>query len=159
MDTETNQAVIHKYIDEFWSQGKVELASEIISPAYTRTDPATSWVTGDREGVKQLMLSFRAAFPDLHFDTHEIIPSGNKVVVRWTGTGTHQGKLLGIAPTRKLINIMGASIYEVSGGQMVGEYTVWDSLGMMQQLGVIPSQGKARVSLYSPKYQKVNSRK
>jgi steroid delta-isomerase-like uncharacterized protein len=138
METEKNQVVVHRYIDEFWSEGKVELAEELISPAYTRTDPSTPWVTGDREGVKQVMLSLRSAFPDLHFDTQELIPTGDKVIVRWTATGTHQGELLGIAPSGMSVSIMGTSIYRLSGGQMVDEYTIWDSMGMMQQLGVIP---------------------
>jgi predicted ester cyclase len=84
------------------------------------------------------MLSLRSAFPDLHFDTQELIPTGDKVIVRWTATGTHQGELLGIAPSGMSVSIMGTSIYRLSGGQMVDEYTIWDSMGMMQQLGVIP---------------------
>ena len=139
MNIEKNQDVIHRYIYDFWNQGKPELAEELISPAYTRTDPATPWVTGDREGIKQLMMAFRSSFPDLHFEAQEVIPAENTVVVRWAATGTHKGELLGIAPTGKPVNIMGTSIYRLSGGQMVDEYTIWDSMGMMQQLGVIPS--------------------
>jgi steroid delta-isomerase-like uncharacterized protein len=139
MSTEKNQIVIKRYIDEFWSQGKVELATELISPDYTRTDPSTPWVTGDREGIKQLMLALKAAFPDLTFTSKEVITNADTVVVYWTTTGTHQGELLGIAPTRKTVDIMGTSIYHLADGQMVGETTVWDTFGMMQQLGVIPA--------------------
>ena len=139
MGAERNKTVVHKYIDEFWSKGQEELATELISPEYTRTDPSTPWVSGDREGVTQLMLGLRAAFPDLNFISQEVITGADTVVVGWTATGTHQGELLGIPPTGKAVNIMGTSIYHLAGGQMVGETTVWDTLGMMQQLGVIPS--------------------
>jgi steroid delta-isomerase-like uncharacterized protein len=87
----------------------------------------------------QLMLALRSAFPDLHFEIQELVTSEDKVVVRWTATGTHQGQLLGIAPTGKSITVMGTSFYRLAGNQLVDECTVWDTMGMMQQLGVIPT--------------------
>jgi len=139
METEKNRAVARRYIDEFWSKGKLELADELVNPAFTRIDPSTPWVSGDRDGVMQLMLALRSAFPDLHFEIQELVTSEDKVVVRWTTTGTHQGQLLGIAPTGKSTTVMGISFYRLVGNQLVDECTVWDTMGMMQQLGVIPT--------------------
>ena len=61
----------------------------------------------------------------------------------WTGTGTHQGDLLGMAPTQKPAKVMGIWIHHLAGGKIVESWNVWDTLGMLQQLGVIPAPGQA----------------
>ena len=63
------------------------------------------------------------------------------MVTRWTGTGTHQGDLLGMAPTGKGAKVMGIWIHRLAGGKIVESWNVWDTLGMLQQLGVIPALG------------------
>jgi SnoaL-like polyketide cyclase len=71
------------------------------------------------------------------------IAEGDTVVTRWTGTGTHQGDLLGMAPTGKPAKVMGIWIHRLAGGKIVESWNVWDTLGMLQQLGVIPAPGSA----------------
>ena len=61
----------------------------------------------------------------------------------WTGTGTHQGDLLGMAPTQKPATVIGIWIHRLAGGTIVESWNVWDTLGMLQQLGVIPAPGQA----------------
>ena len=63
----------------------------------------------------------------------------HQVVSRWTLKGTHQGEFLGIAPTGKRVSISGISIHRISGGKIVAEWQEWDSLSLMQQLGVVPT--------------------
>lgn len=142
METEKNKAVVGRYIEEFWNQGKDSIVDEIISDDYIRHDPSTPQVSGDKEGIQQLMKAFRVAFPDLHFTIEDQVPAEDKVAVRWTSTGTHQGDLMGIPPTGKSIAINGISIYRLAGNKLNGEWTIWDSMGMMQQLGVIPVPGQ-----------------
>jgi steroid delta-isomerase-like uncharacterized protein len=139
MTIEENKAVVGRYIEEFWNQGKASVAAEIISSDYTRHDPSTPWVSGDREGVQQLMIALRSAFPDLHFTIEDQIVAEDTVVVRWRATGQHQGELLGIPATGKPITVTAISIYRLAGGKLSQEWTNWDSLGMMQQLGVVPA--------------------
>ncbi len=61
------------------------------------------------------------------------------MVTRWTGRGTHQGEFMGVAPSENRIEISGITINRVSGGKIVEIWTIFDALGMMQQIGAIPS--------------------
>jgi predicted ester cyclase len=63
-------------------------------------------------------------------------------VVRWTARGTHRGELRGAAPTGKPVVITGISILGVANGKIAEHRLNWDTLGMLQQLGVIPPTGE-----------------
>ena len=72
------------------------------------------------------------------------------VVTRWTGSGTHSGELMGIAPTRKKVKVPGVWIHRFSGGKIVESWNAWDTLGMLTQLGVnnvLGTTGGDRVNL------------
>jgi len=64
------------------------------------------------------------------------VAEGDRVVVRWTGCGTHRGKLENIAPTDRKVTVTGIDIVHISGGKVREYWTNWDTLGMSQQLGV-----------------------
>jgi predicted ester cyclase len=67
-----------------------------------------------------------------------MIAEGDKVVWRWRITGTHRGELNGIPPTGKPISITGIVISRFAGGKWAEDYVNWDTLGMLQQIGVVP---------------------
>ena len=69
---------------------------------------------------------------------------GNMVATRWTGRGTHTGELMGIPPTGKQVTVVGITISRVEDGKVVEEWTNWDTLGMLQQLGVVPELAGAQ---------------
>jgi steroid delta-isomerase-like uncharacterized protein len=91
------------------------------------------------EGVKQMANIFHTAFPDMAGTVDDVIVDGNKVAVRFTGTGTHQGEFFGIPPTGKAIKSTGINIFRIEAGKIVEHWNNADDLGLMQQLGVIPS--------------------
>ena len=92
------------------------------------------------EALVQFFDDLFTAFPDVERKVEDQFTDGmNHVVTRWTMTGTHQGEFLGIAPTGKRVSITGISIHRISGGRIVQEWHEWDSLGFMQQLGVVPT--------------------
>src|SRR5713101_3260858 len=70
------------------------------------------------------------------FTIEEMIAEGDKVVVRWTARGTHQGAFRGIPPTGKQVTITGVEIHRVVGGKIVEGWRKWDRMDVMQQLGV-----------------------
>ena len=78
------------------------------------------------------------AFPDLHWTLEDIIVEGDKVAVRYTITGTHKGKFMGIPPTNKKITMWQIGIHHIVGDKLVESWTINDSLSAMQQLGVVP---------------------
>jgi len=81
------------------------------------------------------------AFPDLEYTQEDLIAEGDRVVERWTARGTHKGALFGIPPTGKQITSTGILIHRIVDGKIVAFVEVADGLGLMQQLGVVPSMG------------------
>ena len=93
-----------------------------------------------KEGVRQLFSMYRAAFPDLRMEPEDVLASGEKVVARVLATGTHQGEFLGIPATGRRIEVAVIDIMRFGEDGLVHEHWgLFDSLGMMQQLGAIPA--------------------
>ena len=97
--------------------------------------------TLDLEGYKQNLAMVFAAFPDLHLTIEDMIAEGDKVVTRFTIHGTHRGQFQGIPPTGKQFTATGIAISHLVNGSGIELRMEYDYLGMLQQLGVIPSMG------------------
>jgi len=82
------------------------------------------------------------AFPDLHFTVEDMIAEGDKVVARLTARGTQAGAFMGIPPTGKQASITAIDINHMAGGKSVEHWLEMDTLGLLQQLGVIPAPGQ-----------------
>ena len=128
------------YVSQVWSRGKLELVDELVAPSCRTHDPAApGGEFAGPEGVKQLVAMYRSAFPDTAFELQDLIQEGDKVAARITATGTHKGTLMGIAPTGKRVSISGIVITQFRDGKQVESWSSYDQLGMLQQLGVVPS--------------------
>jgi steroid delta-isomerase-like uncharacterized protein len=92
-----------------------------------------------REGFKALNVMFRSAFPDVWVDVDAIVAEGDRVAARWTSTGTHQGDLFGIPATGRKVKVTATVVYRVEDGRLAEGWINRDDVGMMRQLGVIPS--------------------
>jgi predicted ester cyclase len=77
------------------------------------------------------------AFPDARYTVEDQLAEGEKVLTRWSCIGTHKGELMGIAPTGKLVRISGMLTDRIVDSKIVEEWSEWDALGMMQQMGVV----------------------
>src|SRR5688572_19856225 len=99
MSVEANKAVLRRLLEEATNQGNLDLYDELCDPNYVYHD-AFMPMQGIA-ALKQSTAMFRAAFPDLHVTIEALIGEGETVVMRWTLRGTHQGELMGIAPTNK----------------------------------------------------------
>ena len=86
---------------------------------------------------------FRGAFPDSHFTVEDMVAEGDKVVTRKTFHGTHEGEFMGIPPSGRSVSMGLIDIVRISEGRVVEHWSEGDSLGMMQQLGVIPRPGQS----------------
>jgi predicted ester cyclase len=92
--------------------------------------------------MKQLIGTYQTAFGNATWTVHEMLDAAaDTVVTRWTGSGTQTGELLGIAPTDKSVSVDGIWLHRIAGGKIVESWNVWDTLGMLQQLGVVPKLG------------------
>ena len=145
MSTEDNKALVRRAIEGIINQGNLGMADELFASDYVYAAPGTPEMRGP-EGLKQLIGMYRAAFPDIQLTVGEQIAEGDTVVTRWRGTGTHQGELMGVAPTGKRVTVEGMILTRCATGKIVEEFEILDSLGMLQQLGAIPAAGQAPVS-------------
>jgi steroid delta-isomerase-like uncharacterized protein len=141
MSTEENKAIARRDVEEVWNQGKLDVIDEIFATDYVGQFVGSPDFHGP-EGCKQFVTMYRTAFPDFHVTVHDMIAEGDKVVTRWTATGTHKGELMGISPTGVQETHTGINIGRISGGKIVEEWSSWDALGMLQQLGVVPPIGQ-----------------
>ena len=92
-----------------------------------------------KEGVKQLFRMYRKGFPDLRMEAEDILVSGDKVVARVRGTGTHEGEFMGMPATGKSVDVQLIDIIRFGDDGLAHEHWgVFDALKMMQQLGAIP---------------------
>jgi steroid delta-isomerase-like uncharacterized protein len=91
------------------------------------------------EGLAQFVTMIRSAIPDLRITIEDDMAEGDKVVTRWIGQGTHQGELMGIAPTGNQVTFTGITIHRIEATKIVEEWSNWDALGVMHQIGVDPS--------------------
>lgn len=139
MPTEENKAITRRFLEEIFTGGNLELVDELFAPDFILHDSSVPQEVRGVEALKQYITMYRAAYPDTHFTVEDQIAEGNEVVTRWTGQGTHQGELMGIPPTGNQVTVTGIEVDRVSGGKIEESWVSYDALGMMQQLGIVPS--------------------
>jgi len=93
----------------------------------------------DGEGWRQFIGAFFGGFPDMRLVVEDIVAAGDRVAVRWTFQGTHQGEFLGIPPTGKQVTMSAIEINRVHDGKVAEHWVQFDQLGLLRQLGAIPS--------------------
>jgi steroid delta-isomerase-like uncharacterized protein len=142
MSTEQNKTVVRRFFDEVCNQRKLEIADELVAATHTLHDPSIPGAKPGPKGLAQTIATYQNAFNDAHWAVEEVLAENDKVVVRWTGHGTHTGELPGIPPTGKRVTVPGVWIFRIAGGQIAESWDVWDTMGMLQQLGVIPAPGQ-----------------
>jgi len=140
MSTEENKALIRRFVEEIVNKGNIALIDELVAANYIDHSSPPGAPSGI-EGSKQFTNLFRMAFPDIHITLDDLIAEGDKVVSRFTMRGTNKGEFLGIPPTGKQVTITGIHIDRFAGGKLVEHWGQQDTLGLMQQLGVIPAMG------------------
>jgi steroid delta-isomerase-like uncharacterized protein len=139
MSVEENKAtLLNKHLKMF-NEGNLSIADEIISPKYVYHGPVGEFK--GPEGVKQMVQTFRVAFPDGTFTIDDMVGEGDKVAVRYTWTGTHKSELMGIAPTGKQITMTAAYFYRFENGKEVEALPYSDMSALYQQLGITPPTG------------------
>jgi len=132
-----NKAVIRAFVEDVINQGRFERANDLVVENFIELDPLPGQQQG-REGLKEVIGAMRAAFPDIHWVLDEMIAEDDKVVSRFTWTGTHHGSFLGIPPTGRKVSVKGVVIDRLEAGRMADSRILMDTMSMMQQLGVIP---------------------
>jgi steroid delta-isomerase-like uncharacterized protein len=140
--TQQNRDTIERFAREAFNEGNLDVADEVYSPTYVYHGGGSPEERTPEE-VKRFVGLYRSAFPDLHTTVEDTISEGETVAYRWTARGTHEGELMGIAPTRREVEIIGITIARFADGKIVEEWNQFDQLGMLQQVGAIPAPEQA----------------
>jgi steroid delta-isomerase-like uncharacterized protein len=124
-----------------WNGGDLDALDDVVAPDYLFHDPADPAMSRGPEGAKQMVRAFRTAFPDLRLTIADEIAEGDKVVQRLTATGTHRGPLMGISPTGTSVTMSSIEIMRIAGDKIAEHWDEFDMLGVLQQLGAVPTPG------------------
>jgi steroid delta-isomerase-like uncharacterized protein len=139
MSAQENKEKARRMLEEAFGQGKVEIVEEILDPDFVCYDPnSESGAVRGAETIKQEIEWFRNAVPDLTYTVEDQVAEGDKVVSRYTATGTHKGEFFGVAPSGNRIEMSGIQIDRFDeSGKMVEEWPEYDLLGAMKQMGAV----------------------
>jgi steroid delta-isomerase-like uncharacterized protein len=126
------------YFEEIWDKGNLHLIDELFTTNFVRHGPtATEGEVRGKEGFESLVSMYRSALPDLLIPIEDQIAEADRVVTRWRAHGTHQGELMGNAPTGNPASVTGILVDRITGGKIEEEWVDYDTLHLMQQIGAL----------------------
>ena len=133
--------IAREYVEN-WNRRDWKAYRELLDDQYTYTGGDGETQRGPEAGVGVGQM-FANAFPDGRIDVREIHTAGDTAIVEFTGSGTHRGDLMGIAPTGRRLSIPVITVLTVRGGKIVSEREYMDMAHLMRQLGVMPAAATA----------------
>jgi predicted ester cyclase len=129
--------MVLRYVEEVSNRHDLDAIDELVSPGYVNRAATTDeYRHGGARRIWEWLLS---VFPDHRFDVEDAAADGETVAVRGTCSGTHEGELMGIAPTGKRFAAQQSHWFRVVDGRLAEHWAVKDDLGMLRQLGIMPS--------------------
>ena len=137
MSAEQNIALVHRMYAAL-DAGDIAAVPELFDPAWVNYDPSMPPLRG-HPGAQQLISILTTAFPDFHTILDDVIVEGDLIAARMTHTATHRGVFLGIPATDRHAVVTATGIFRVTNGRLLESRVVFDALGLLQQLGIIPA--------------------
>ncbi len=135
-----NRDIVRQFIEEVLNQGDIEASGKFFHQDMVEQVPLPGQGPG-LDGLKAILRGMRAAFPDMHWKVEEQIAEGDKVMTRFEWTGTHRGPFAGVPATGRPVKVWGMVVDRFEAGKIADTRIIMDTMGMMMQLGVIPSPG------------------
>ncbi len=141
------KAIVRRWNDEGWSGGKYDLVYELIAPTTTVHGAGGQAVGMGPEGFRDLIQTWREAFPDGYMTVDDLIVETDVVAIRNTWHGTHTGKdFYGIPASGAWVDVTSIGLDRVKDGKVVEGWGELDMVGMMQKLGALPLVGPGAVA-------------
>jgi steroid delta-isomerase-like uncharacterized protein len=153
MSLEENKAIVRKMI-EMWNRGDVDAALEYWSGdainhgRFADGDPRELRIPRGSDGLRRVLLSLQAAFPDRRWQVQDIIAEGDRVVCRLTVSGTHRGipampveggaLLQAIPPAGKHYSVQHIHVFRIAEGRIAEHWAARDDLALLEDLGGLP---------------------
>jgi steroid delta-isomerase-like uncharacterized protein len=131
-----HKALVRRWFQEVWCEGSTSTIDELLSDAVVIHGLGPQDLHGPA-GFKNFFSAYRNAFPDVSIKVDDLVAEGDRVVARWSGSGTHLGDGLGLPATGKKVQFRGVTIVRVEQGKLAEGWNEFDQLGVFQQLGVV----------------------
>ena len=141
MLTDHNKIVVRRFFEEANDQERFDLLDELTTDDIVLHTPAPIEARG-REGLRQLVSFFRAAFPIQHTEIHALIAEDDLVVAHHTHYATNDGSFMGMPPTGREVVVQGIEIFRLADGRIAEFWHHDDMLSLFQQLGIVPAPGQ-----------------
>ena len=136
-EVKVNIEIVSRFEHAF-REGDQATIDELCHPGLVDHNPAPG-EEPTLAGFKQKVAGFKASFPDLKEDLHDIIASGDTVATRWVVTGSLQREIMGIPASGQAIRVEGMNFYRLENGRVTDIWAQFDGVALMQQLGAIPA--------------------
>ena len=144
MTKEENKATSRRFYEELFNRGNLAAAEEIVTADFVLHDPNIPEQPRGPDGLKRFVAMYRDIFPDIEFTVEDQVAEGENTATRWVARGTHQGELMGIAPTGKRVEVRAFTLHRFSGGKIAEDWAHYEALDVVRQLGVVPNQGRSQ---------------
>jgi steroid delta-isomerase-like uncharacterized protein len=140
----SNKALVRRFYEEAWANGKLDVIDEVFANEYVRHDLRSTQALPGPEGQKRITADFRSAFPDLRFEVEFAIAEDEFVAARWAASGTHLGTWGAVEPTGRTATFSGVNIFRFENGKVAEIWNHRDDLGLMEQVGAAISTDARR---------------
>lgn len=139
MNPQASIALVRRFFDDMCNERRLDLAPTLFAPDCRFHDPQIPGIQGPA-AIAETLKVYQVGMQG-HWAIEDIFASGeDRVTVRWTGTGRHTGEVMGIPPTGKAVRVDAISVFRIASGRIAEAWEVWDTLGFLQQLGVVPAR-------------------
>lgn len=139
MNAQANISLVRRFYEDMCNERRLDLAGALFAADCTLHDPQIPGVKGP-EAIAEAVKMYQKGVQG-HWQIEDIFASGDdRVTVRWTGTGVHTADVMGIPPTGNKVRVDAISVFRIAHGKIAESWEVWDTLGFLQQLGVVPAK-------------------
>lgn len=130
-----NKDLVRGFFEDVWNEGQLDRIDEYLAEDFVEHSPLPQAARGPAEYTEEAEL-FQTAVPDITYTIEDTIAEGDKVAVRVTVRGTHEGELMGIEATGNTVEFEGMAIFRIDDEQIVELWVQADFMGLLEQLGV-----------------------
>lgn len=136
-----NKQLARRVFEDYWNKHKTDFSPDMYTKNFTLTDPYVAITGKGINAAKSYFETMTKAFPDLNFKIEEQIGEGDAVVTRLSGTGTHEGELLGVSPTHTKATVPVIVFHKFEDGKIASAFVFWDAFSFLRATGAFAPAG------------------
>lgn len=137
---EANKAIVKRVVEEVLNKGNMATFDELFADDYVMHNMPVPDMPGNKEGFRKVVLGTRQAFPDVSVHIDDIVAEGEFAVFHDHVEATSKGDFMGVPPNGKRIRWTEIHFFRIRGGKIIEHWANFDQVGILQQLGALPSK-------------------